>query len=110
MKHPLLLAIAFGIGIIGVFFIKRASLEGKFILVCAVLSLLAFFRLYHYLLLLVSLSMFAFIGVALVWAWLGSTRVTVTRKVKDEAMAGENIPVTYEVTSRSPVPLFHVRI
>jgi len=110
MKYPLLMAIAFGISVIGVFLTKRASLEGKFILVFAILSLGAFFRLYHYLLLLVSLSLFAFVGVALLWAWLGSTRVTVKRKVKKEAMAGESIPVEYEITSRSPLPLFHVRI
>jgi len=110
MKHPIITAIAFAIVVIGVFLLKRASLEGKFILVFAVLSLGAFFRLYHYLLLLVSLSLFAFIAVALVWAWLGTTRVTVRRKVKGEAMAGESIPVMYEVSSKSPVALFHVRV
>lgn len=89
---------------------RRASLEGKFLLGAAIASLAAYFHLHFYLLLLTSLALFAFLGVALVWTWVASTGLEFKRELKKEAMAGENVPVSYTVKTRSFLPLFHSRI
>ena len=96
--------------ILGIFVIRKASLEGKLVFVFSLLALAAYFRLHFYLLLLTALSLFAFILIALIWANYAISRITITRKVKDEAMAGENVPVEFTVKSRSRIPLFHTRI
>jgi uncharacterized protein (DUF58 family) len=89
---------------------KRASLEGKFLLGAAIASLAAYFHLHFYLLLLTALSFFVFLGVALVWTWIAIRSLEFKRQVKEEAMAGENVPVNYTIRSRASLPLYHARI
>ena len=89
---------------------KRASIEGKFLLGTAIASLAAYLHLHYYLLLFTSLSIFTFLGTALVWTWIAASGIALERKVKKEAMAGENVPVDYSVTNRSFLPLYHARI
>lgn len=103
------------LGILGLFFIgiallKQASLEGKVILGFAALSVAAFMQLHFYLLLFTALSLFAFVGVALAWAWIAASRILVERDLKEEALVGENLPVAYRVKSRAFLPLYHVRV
>ncbi len=110
MNRPLVIAIIFGVSVVAFFLMKKASWEGRFILLAAVASLVAYFRLYHYLLLLVSLSMFTFVGIALLWAWIASTRLRLSREIKNEAMVGESVPLKYRIETGSFLPLFHIRI
>ncbi len=110
MTRPLFIAAIVLVIIIGILLLRKASLEGKLILAFGALALGAFLRVPHYLLLLVSLSLFSFVGVALLWAWLASTRLRLVREVKDEAMVGESVPVTYRISTGSLLILFHVRI
>jgi len=108
--RPLLTLAILLILLVGVALLKRASMEGKVIIIFGALALAAFFRLHFYLLLLVALAFFAFIGTALVWAWIGLARLSASREVKAEAMVGERIPVRYRASSRSLLPLYHCRL
>jgi uncharacterized protein (DUF58 family) len=98
-----------GYGLIWLIF-RRVSFEGKIILSAAWTSLIAFLRIRLYLLLLTSFSLFGFVVIALLWAVVAVMGVAVTRKVRDEAMAGESFPVEYQLSSRSLLPGYHVRL
>jgi uncharacterized protein (DUF58 family) len=89
---------------------RRASLEGKFILIAALASLAAYAHLGYYLLLLTGLSFLVFLWVALAWTWVAIRRLEFSRQVKGEAMAGENVPVNYTARSLAFLPLYHARI
>jgi len=90
--------------------IKNAGCEAKVILAFAALSLTAFGRLHYYLLLFTAFALLAFVGVAALWGWIASLRLTVRREIKDEALVDENVPVNYRVTSGGLFPLYHVRV
>lgn len=90
--------------------LRRASLEGKIILIFASLALSAFLRLHFYLLLFTSLALFSFVLVAFVWAWIASSSLKLQREVKPECLVGETVPVKYFLTSNVPLPFYHVRI
>jgi uncharacterized protein (DUF58 family) len=111
MIPPKLLILAFILGLAAfVALLRRAGTEGKAVLVFAALALTAFLRLKFYLLLFTALALFMFVFVALLWAWMASLRLTVSRESKDEALVDENLPVRYKVKTRSFLPLYHVRI
>ncbi len=96
--------------ILGFLLLRRASLEGKVILVFAVLALGAFIRLKFYLLLFTSLALATFVIVALIWAWIASSRLRLERNIKKEALVGENVPVNYKALTLAFLPLYHVRV
>ena len=96
--------------LIAIALLRKASLEGKVILGFAALSVAAFMQLHFYLLLFTALALFAFVGVALVWAWLAAFRVSVERALKSEAVVGESVPITYRIRSRMFPSLYHVRV
>ncbi len=110
IRHPLILTGILAILLAGVLLLRKASWEGRFVMACGVIALVAFIRLHFYLLLLVAMSMFAFVAVALVWALMASAGVRVVREVKDEAMVGESVSAEYSAKGRSILPLFHTRI
>jgi uncharacterized protein (DUF58 family) len=106
----LIFVIVFTIFLALIFSIKNAGCEGKVILAFAALSLTAFYRLHYYLLLFTAFALFGFIAVAVLWALFASMRISLKREIKNEALVDENVPVTYKVTSFSPLPLYHVRV
>ena len=54
--------------------------------------------------------MFAFVGVALLWAYWAGKGLKLARDVKQEALVGENMPVNFKIDSRSPFALYHARV
>jgi uncharacterized protein (DUF58 family) len=108
---PKLLLVVVVLGLIAfIALLRRAGTEGKAVLVFAALALTAFLRLKFYLLLFTSLALFMFVFVALLWAWIASSRLTLTRELKNEALVEENLPVRYKLRTISFLPLYHVRI
>ncbi|MCK4721046.1 DUF58 domain-containing protein [bacterium] len=89
---------------------RRASIEGKFLLITAVGSMAAYMHIHFYLLLLTSLSLFTFLALALAWTWIASSRLKFKREVKAEVMAGENVQVKYLIKTGAFLPLYHSRI
>jgi len=105
-----IILIAFPFFLVVIFLLRRTSLEGKFIMAFALLAFGTFLRLHFYLLLLTSLALFTFIAVARIWSVLASAAIAVRRELQKEALVGENLPVRYGIVSRSPFPLYHVRV
>lgn len=93
-----------------VFLLRQASFEGKLILTFALLAGAAYMRLHFYLLLLTSISLSAFVGLGLLWAMISTAKFSLTRRVKEEALAGERVPVDYTVKNSAWLPAFHTRI
>ncbi len=110
MNFPILKILLLAAAVVGILLLKRSSLEGKIILVFALLAFSAWVRLRFALLLFTSLSLVSFVIVAIVWAWIASARLKLKRQIKDEAHAGENVPVNYKVSTRAVLPLYHVRV
>jgi len=93
-----------------VFLLRQASFEGKIVMAFALLAGAAYMRLHFYLLLLTSMSLFAFVGLGFFWAMISTSGFTLKRKIKKEALAGENVPVDYTITTSAWLPAFHTRI
>ena len=110
MQFPILEILLLAAAVVGILLIKRASLEGKIILVFALLAFSAWVRLRFALLLFTSLSLVAFVLIAIIWAWIASARLKLKRQIKEEAHTGENVPVSYKVLTRAILPLYHVRV
>jgi uncharacterized protein (DUF58 family) len=110
MRFPILQFGILAVSLIGILLLRRASLEGKIILVFAALALSAFVRLNFYLLLFTALALFAFVAVAVAWGMIASTGLNVGREIKSEALAGETIRVDYRISTKTFLPLYHVRI
>ncbi|HDS29720.1 MAG TPA: hypothetical protein ENN67_01615, partial [Firmicutes bacterium] len=110
MRIPYVQLAVLFVSLVGIYFLKRASLEGKIILVFAALALSAFIRLNFYLLLFTALALVAFVGVAIAWAMLASTGLSLKREIKSEALAGESVRVDYKISTKSFLPLYHIRV
>jgi uncharacterized protein (DUF58 family) len=100
----------FAVSLVVIFLLRRTSWEGKFLLIFGMLALSAFLRLHFYLLLFTALSLFAFVGVALLWAKIATIGLKITREVKKEALVGENVPVHFKIDSLAPFALYHARV
>ncbi|MFH1676825.1 MAG: DUF58 domain-containing protein [bacterium] len=96
--------------ITGILLVKNASIECKIILVFGLLALSAYIRLNIYLLLLTALALFTFVGFALLWSRFAVLKLTAQRKIKEEALVGENVRVEYALKTDSPFSLYHVRL
>lgn len=106
----LYLTVGFAITLVVILALRNVSVEAKFIIIAAVLTFLGFLKIRIYLLLFTSMSLFAFIGVALIWAIIATRRLRVERTLADDAMVGENFPVKYRISSSSLFPVYHTRI
>jgi uncharacterized protein (DUF58 family) len=109
-RRPLIITAILFTSLVLVFLLRQASFEGKIVMAFALLAGAAYLRLHFYLLLLTSMSLFAFIGLAFFWAMISTSGFTLKRKIKKEALAGENVPVDYEITTSAWLPAFHTRI